>query len=42
MPRRGPVDGKYSDGTPLQGRGDLFSEELDKSDSWRFRNFRVV
>ncbi|MGQ3296591.1 homospermidine synthase [Reyranella sp.] len=42
MPYLGPVVGKYSDWTPLQGRGDLFPEDLDKSDPWQFKNFRVV
>jgi homospermidine synthase len=42
MPCPGPVVGKYSDWTPLQGRGELFPEDLDKSDPWQFRNFRVV
>ena len=42
MPYLGPVVGKYSDWTPLQGRGELFPEELDKSDPWQFKNFRVV
>ncbi len=42
MPYLGPVVGKYSDWTPLQGRGDLFPEDLDKSDPWQFKNFRVT
>jgi homospermidine synthase len=42
MPYLGPVVGRYSDWTPLQGRGVLFPEELDKDDPWQFRNFRVV
>ena len=42
MPYLGPVVGKYSDWTPLQGRGELFPEDLDKSDPWQFKNFRVV
>jgi len=42
MPYLGPVVGKYSDWTPLQGSGDLFPEDLDKADPWQFKNFRVV
>ena len=40
-PYLGPVVGKYGDWTPLQGRGVLFPEDLDKSDPWQFKNFRV-
>ena len=42
MPYLGPVVGKYSDWTPLKDRGALFPEDLDKSDPWQFKNFRVV
>jgi homospermidine synthase len=42
MPYLGPVVGKYSDWTPLQGRGELFPEDLDKTDPWQFKNFRVT
>jgi homospermidine synthase len=42
MPYLGPVVGKYSDWTPLQDRGRLFPEEVDKSDPWQFKNFRVT
>ena len=31
MPYLGPVVGKYGDWTPLQDRGKLFPEDLDKS-----------
>ncbi len=41
-PYLGPVVGKYSDWTPLKGRGLLFPEDLDTSDPWQFNNFRVV
>jgi len=41
MPYLGPVVGKYSDWTPLKDRGGLFPEDLDRSDPWQFRNFRV-
>jgi len=42
LPYLGPVVGKYGDWTPLQDRGVLFPEDLDKSDPWQFKNFRVV
>jgi homospermidine synthase len=42
MPYLGPVVGRYSDWTPLQGRGLLFPETLDTEDPWQFGNFRVV
>jgi len=42
MPYLGPVVGKYSDWTPLKDRGGLFPEDIDKSDPWQFKNFRVV
>ncbi len=42
MPYLGPVVGKYSDWTPLQGRGALFPENIDKADPWQFKNFRVI
>jgi homospermidine synthase len=41
-PYLGPVVGKYGDWTPLQDRGALFPEDIDKSDPWQFKNFRVV
>lgn len=41
-PYLGKLVGKYSDWTPLQGRGQLFPEDLDKSDPWQFKNFRVA
>jgi len=41
MPYLGPVVGKYSDWTPLDGRGALFPENIDKADPWQFKNFRV-
>lgn len=41
MPYLGPVVGRYSDWTPLQDRGLLFPEDLDRTDPWQFRNFRV-
>lgn len=41
-PYLGEVIGAYSDWTPLQDRGRLFPEEVDASDPWQFKNFRVV
>ncbi|MCW5597526.1 MAG: hypothetical protein KIT59_00165 [Nitrosomonas sp.] len=38
----GEMVGQYSDWTPLQGRGILFEEDLDRSDPWQFKNFRVT
>lgn len=41
-PYLGKMVGQYSDWTPLQGRGELFEEDLDKTDPWQFKNFRVT
>ncbi|MFN4282528.1 MAG: homospermidine synthase [Alphaproteobacteria bacterium] len=41
-PYLGEVVGEYSDWTPLEGRTQLFPEELDPSDPWQFKNFRVA
>jgi homospermidine synthase len=40
-PYLGEVVGVFGDWTPLQGRGRLFDEEVDRSDPWQFLNFRV-
>ncbi|MDR7222031.1 homospermidine synthase [Aminobacter aminovorans] len=37
----GPVNGYYTDWTPLEGRPGLFEEDLDKDDPWQFRNILV-
>jgi homospermidine synthase len=42
MPYLGTVVGEYTDWTPLYQRGELFDEDLDKSDPWQFKNVRVV
>jgi homospermidine synthase len=42
MPYLGTVIGKYTDWTPLHQRGELFPEDLDRSDPWQFKNVRVV
>jgi len=36
------VIGAYGDWTPLQDRNRLFPEDLDLSDPWQFKNFRVL
>ncbi len=41
-PYLGKLVGKYTDWTPLQGRGTLFPEDLDLEDAWQFKNVRVV
>ncbi|MDV6343118.1 homospermidine synthase [Nitrosomonas sp. Is37] len=41
-PYLGKMVAQYSDWTPLKGRGELFEEDLDKSDPWQFKNFRVT
>lgn len=38
----GSLVGKYTDWTPLEGRGVLFPEDIDRSDPWQFKNFRVT
>ncbi|MCV0393845.1 MAG: homospermidine synthase [Rhizobiaceae bacterium] len=40
-PYLGPVEGHYTDWTPLTGRPGLFPEDIDKSDPWQFRNILV-
>jgi homospermidine synthase len=42
MPYLGTVVGRYTDWTPLAGRGELFAEDLDAADPWQFKNIRVV
>ncbi len=37
----GPVEGHYTDWTPLEGRPGLFPEDLDTKDPWQFRNILV-
>ncbi|MEX0404106.1 homospermidine synthase [Aquibium sp. LZ166] len=41
MPYLGPVNGYYTDWTPLDGRPGLFPEDLDTKDPWQFRNILV-
>jgi homospermidine synthase len=40
-PYLGDVVGVYGDWTPLQGRSELFREDMDAHDPWQFLNFRV-
>jgi len=40
-PYLGPVEGHYTDWTPLQGRPGLFPDDIDKDDPWQFRNILV-
>ncbi|WP_105383244.1 homospermidine synthase [Neorhizobium alkalisoli] len=41
LPYLGPVEGHYTDWTPLDGRPGLFPEDLDEKDPWQFRNILV-
>ncbi|MCX7303180.1 MAG: homospermidine synthase [Hyphomicrobiales bacterium] len=41
FPYLGPVEGHYTDWTPLEGRPGLFHEDLDEDDPWQFRNVLV-
>lgn len=40
-PYLGPVNGFYTDWTPLSGRPGLFEEDIDRKDPWQFRNILV-
>ena len=37
-PYLGPVEGHYTDWTPISARWDRFKEDIDESDPWQFRN----
>ncbi len=41
LPYLGPVEGHYTDWTPLTGRPGLFPEDIDETDPWQFRNVLV-
>ncbi|WP_176082487.1 homospermidine synthase [Martelella sp. HB161492] len=41
MPYLGPVEGHYTDWTPLTDRQTLFAEKRDEKDPWQFRNILV-
>jgi len=40
-PYLGPLVGAYTEWTPLQGRGQLFEEDLDPDRPWQLRNVRA-
>jgi homospermidine synthase len=40
-PYLGDMIGVYTDWTPLAERAWLFDEDVDRSDPWQFKNFRV-
>jgi homospermidine synthase len=40
-PYLGPVQGFYTDWTPLANRPGFFPEDIDESDPWQFRNILV-
>lgn len=41
-PYLGKLDGAYGEWPPLVDRGVLFPEDVDYSNPWQFKNFRVV
>lgn len=41
-PYLGQIVGVYTDWTPLVDRSLMFAEDLDHTDPWQFKNFRVV
>lgn len=41
-PHLGELVGVHGDWTPLQGRGALFKEDVDRDDPWQFKNIRVT
>jgi homospermidine synthase len=41
MPYLGPVNGYYTDWTPLENRPGFFPEDIDTKDPWQFRNILV-
>ena len=40
-PYLGPVEGHFTDWTPLSARSPLFPDDIDDSDPWQFRNVLV-
>lgn len=42
MPYLGPVEGHYTDWTPLHDRNKYFAEAIDESNPWQFRNVLVA
>ena len=41
LPYLGPVEGHFTDWTPLTGRSQLFPDDIDPTDPWQFRNVLV-
>lgn len=41
IPYLGHMVGEFTDWTPLDGRGELFREDVDRDDPWQFKNVRV-
>lgn len=41
-PYMGKMYGEYTDWTPLKGRDGLFPEDVDTTDPWQFKNFRIA
>ena len=41
QPYLGPVEGIYTDWTPLENRPGFFPEDIDATDPWQFRNILV-
>lgn len=41
-PYLGTLGGSYTEWTPLQDRQRLFAEDVDLSDPWQFKNFRIT
>ena len=41
LPYLGKLVGVYTDWTPLRERATLYAEDLDLSDPWQFKNFRI-
>ncbi|SON57656.1 Homospermidine synthase [Hartmannibacter diazotrophicus] len=41
-PYLGPVEGHYTDWTPLEGRPGFFPEDLDEENPWSFKNILVA
>ncbi len=40
-PYLGELGGTFTDWTPLDHRGVLYTEDVDRSDPWQFKNFRI-
>jgi homospermidine synthase len=42
LPYLGEMVGKFTNWTPLEYRGVLFPEDVDRDDPWQFKNVRVT